>query len=122
MKAMSSSHEGRKYLHIARSSDASFEDIKAARSKILPLFDDAGIERMLFDYRKVNIDRFSQDDIDTFAKEFRVDFPSCQRIALICQPDARVTYQRLQIACDRYDIEMQFHSELELAKDWLCDH
>lgn len=122
MKALSSTHEGRKYLYIARSFDTSVEGIRTSRDKILPLFDDAGIERVLFDYRKFSFERFSPVEIDILAKEFKVDFPACKWIALLCPPHALADYQQLQSACGRYDIELQLHCELELAKSWLCAH
>lgn len=122
MKALSSTHEGRKYLHIARSCDTSVEDIRASRDKILPLFDDAGIERVLFDYREFSFERFSLVEIDTLAKEFKVDFPTCKWVALLCQPHALADYQQLQSSCGRYGIELELHSELESAKSWLCTH
>ncbi len=120
MKALSSRHEGRKYLYLARSADTSVEDMKASRDNILPLFHDAGIERALFDYRKITLARFSPVDIDTLAKEFKVDFPRCQRVALLCQSDALESYQQLPSAYARYEIELQLHSELAAAKSWLC--
>ena len=120
MKALSSSHEGRKYLLLSRSSETSSEEMKASRDNILPLFHDAGIERALFDYRKLNFQHFSPVEIDTMAKEFKADFPFCYRVALLCQADALQSYQALQSACGRYDIEVQLHSELESAKTWLC--
>lgn len=127
MKALSSTHGGRKYLRIARSSDigveeTSVEEIRASRDKILPLFDDAGIERVLFDYRKFSFERFSSSEIDTLAKEFKVDFPFCKWIALLCPSHTLSDYQQLQRSFGRYSIELQLHSELESAKSWLCTH
>ncbi|MEH6625700.1 MAG: hypothetical protein V7739_04600 [Motiliproteus sp.] len=121
MKASTSTHNGKKYLHITRSSYTDLDDVKASRKNIIPLFQDLGIERFLSDCRNINFDDVSSIELDILAKDLKSDFPSCNKVAVLCEPDSLNLFQHYENLGANNNLDVQLYSELESAKSWLCE-
>ncbi len=120
MKALSSSYKGKKFLQITRSEDINLEDIKNSRHHIVSLFEHLEIERVIVDYKDVNLSSTRAVDIYMLIKAFKDDFPLCRQIALVSPSAPDNLTQHFKNASEYYDIELKAHSELETAKAWLC--
>lgn len=122
MKALTSSHNGRKFLQISRSNALNIYELKTSRQKLLGLVVGGEIKRLLADCRNANFEGLRAVDVYILIKQFKRDFPNCQRIALLCQSAPEVTLQHYKNASNHYGIDLEVYSESMTAKDWLCSH
>ncbi len=120
MKALTSSYKSKKYLQISRSSHLNLEDIKTSRRKIVPLFENFKIERLLYDCIDVRFDSVRAVDVYVQLKDFKDDFPQCKRVALVCRTAPDNLLQHYKNASSYYDMDLTVHADIGAAKEWLC--
>lgn len=113
------SDDGR-YIHVTQSGKLDSADIKQARADSLPLYEKC--DRVLVDYRSVDLSGLSFIDLDNLAADLKRDVPKCRRMALVRKKESHEKiYAHLVNVCCLKGIDTRLFEELAPAKDWLFE-